>query len=332
MMGALTSVVDLANRYISQLGGIEEWRHRPILLDSVIPQLNEVFRARFIQIEKCHNLGASEENAKHIIHYTSLDTLISVLCDWKKNHKSFLRMYDTFHQNDPEEGRYFTRSINLTDAFKWLLEERASHAYVASFVVPADNEDQELGDEDNLQYWLAYGQQGTGCSIRFPVRHDRFQRVLYGKHNVNRALEMLDLQSICNCLEPLTGSTVQSFRGTARRMLSETVWRNLARIRYLYKDNAYRYEQECRLVSSELDLQEDDVHFDPVVKSASTHRFRHYHQHNDLKIDKLLATDSVITLGPLGQRPDNMKYYIKSLLNKGSLSGPKIEVSKIPYQ
>ena len=85
-------------------------------------------------------------------------------------------------------------------------------------------------------------------------------------------------------------------------------------------------------MSSELDVPEGDVHFDPVVQPASSHHFRHYYQHCDLKIDKLLATDSVITLGPLVQRPDNIKYYIKSLLKKRNLSGPKIEVSKIPYQ
>ena len=71
-------------------------------------------------------------------------------------------------------------------------------------------------------------------------RHNRFQRVLYGKQSVNRAMERLDLQSICNCLEPLTKSTVRSFRDAARRKLAETVWMKLARIRYLYKDEAYR--------------------------------------------------------------------------------------------
>ena len=331
-MNRLASVVDSSNRYISRLGNVEEWRHQPLLMDAVIPRLNDVFRARFVQIEECHDLGASEENAKEIIHYTSLDTLICLLHDWKKDQESFLRMYDSFHLNDPEEGRYFTSSVNLTDEFRWLMEERPSHAYVASFVIPEDNKDQELGDEDNLQYWLAYGQQGIGCSIRFPVRHNRFQRVLYGKQSVNRAMERLDLQSICNCLEPLTKSTVRSFRDAARRKLAETVWMKLARIRYLYKDEAYRYEQECRLVRSELDVPEGDVLFDPVGQPASSHRFRHYYHHDDLKIDSLLATDSVITLGPLVPRPDNMKYYITTLLKKGNLSGPKIEISKIPYQ
>ena len=63
-LSRLANVVDTSNHYITQLGNVEEWRHRPLLLDAVIPRLNELFRARFVQIEKCHDLGASEENAK----------------------------------------------------------------------------------------------------------------------------------------------------------------------------------------------------------------------------------------------------------------------------
>ena len=331
-MSVLANVVDLADRYVSQQGDADEWRHGPLLLDSVIPRLNDVFRARLIQIESSHDLGASEESPKDLIHYTSIDTLISIIRAWDQSKNSFLRMYDSFHLNDPEEGQYFTRSVSLTKEFRWHIEEKSSHAYIASFIVPKQNERQELGDEDNLQYWLAYGQRGTGCSIRFPVRHNRFRQVLYGKDKVIRALEILDLPSICNCLQPLTDSGVESFRDTARRMLSESVWENLERIRYLYKDEAYEYEQECRLVISELDVPEGEIRFDPVEQPASSHRFRHYYQHNDLRIGRLLATDSVITLGPLVPRPENMEYYIKSLLEERNLKGPKIVTSKIPYR
>ena len=103
-MDSLTSVVNRCDDYISTSGNVNEWRHPIILRDSVIPELNNAFRAKFDQIEGCHDLGASEENTKDIIHYTRLDTLITVLRDWGKDQKAFFRMYDSFHLNDPEEG------------------------------------------------------------------------------------------------------------------------------------------------------------------------------------------------------------------------------------
>ena len=231
-----------------------------------------------------------------------------------------------------KKGRLLTRKINLADETGWLREESVPHAYVASFVIPKDKNDQELGDEDNLIYWLAYGQQGAGCSIRFPIKHNRVKRVLYGKQNAKDAIRKLDLKGLCNCLDPLTNNAVQSFSVIARRDLAKTIWKNLARIAYLYKGDSYQYEQECRLVSSVIDVPGKNVNFDPLRLPSSSHSFRHYYLHDDLKIDQVLVTGSVITLGPLVPRPDNMVYYIDRLLKNGNLSGPRIEISKIPYQ
>ena len=141
-------------------------------------------------IDKFHDLG---EDATEIIHYTSLDVLVSVLRDKAEGEETFVRMYDSFHLNDPEEGQYLVRRIEPIDQSGWFQEKKNLHAYIASFVVPDDNKNQELRDEDNLKYWLAYGRRGLGCSIRFPVSHNRFRRVLYGQQNVTRTLERLDL-------------------------------------------------------------------------------------------------------------------------------------------
>ena len=74
------------------------------------------------------------------------------------------------------------------------------------------------------------------------------------------------------------------------------------------------------------------MYFESVGEADSSDRTRHYYQDDDLRMDRILVTDSIITLGPLVSRPHNMVYYINTLLQKAGLIGPSIEISKIPYQ
>ena len=192
--------------------------------------------------------------------------------------------------------------------------------------------DQELRDEDDLRYWRSYGNEGKGCSIRFPVRDIPFRRVLYGQEKVTRALDTLDLTSIWNVLEPLTTDRNERVGSAARDILSERIRRNITRILYLYKDDAYKYEQECRMVKAALEVAEGDIRFEPLDEVASPHTIRHYYQDSALRIDNILVTRSLITIGPLVPRPHNVMYYINTLLERAGLSGPKLKVSRIPYQ
>ena len=332
MMGRLATMVEEFPRRMDRVRDVREWRIRPVLQETVAHGLNEVFKAKFIEINRLHDLGTTKEKPKDIIHYTSLNMLISVLQDLGEGKKSFLRMNDSFHLNDPEEGQYLIRHISQRDQLTWFKERNISHAYVASFIIPDDCKGQQLGDEDDLKYWLAYGRRGRGCSIRFPVNNERFQRILYGQDNATHSAQMLELQSIWNLLNPLTGSQHRELRRTANEVLSEAMWNNLAQIGYLYKDDSYEYERECRLVRSVVDIPEGDVYFQPVEPRASPQSNRHYYQDNDLSMDRILITGSKITLGPLVPHPDSMVYYIETLLKKARLSGPRIEISKIPYQ
>ncbi len=329
MIDELTTAVASLNRYISQNRNVDEWYVRRLLRDIVVPRLDEVFREVFAEIDKFHDLG---KDAKEVIHYTSLDMLVSVLRDKAEEKEAFVRMNDSFHLNDPEEGQYLARRIEAIDQSGWFGEKKDLHAYIASFILPDEKKDQELRDEDNLKYWLAYGQQGKGCSIRFPVSHNRFRRVLYGQQKVTRTLKRLDLTSLWNSLKPLATNRNQEVSRTARDMLSELIRRNIARILYLYKDDAYKYEQECRMVRSVLEITDEDIFFEPLKERDSPHNIRHYYHDSDLSIDHILVTGSLITLGPLVPRPYNVMYYINTLLGKAHLRGPKVKISKIPYQ
>ena len=329
MMDGLASAVASLSSQISPEREVDGRELRLRLQHIVVPRVNDVFRAKFVEIDEFHNLG---EDATEVIHYTSLDMLVSVLRDKAEEKEAFVRMYDSYHLNDPEEGQYLVRRIEPIDQSGWFRENRNLHAYIASFVVPDDNKDQELRDEDNLKYWLAYGQRGRGCSIRFPVSRIPFRRVLYGQQQVTRTLGRLDLTSIWNCLNPLTNNQNQEVSGIAHSLLSEIMRNNIARILYLYKDDAYKYEQECRTVKSVLEIDDEDIRFERLERLASPDGIRHYYEDSDLSIDRILVTGSLITIGPLVPRPYNVMYYINTLLEKARLRGPSVEISKIPYQ
>ena len=325
MMDRLKAVVSL----ISHAKDLEEWQARRLLSETVAPLLDDLFQAKFVEVDRFHDLGKEE---REVIHYTSLDMLVSVLDDKVEGRDAFLRMGDSFHLNDPEEGQYLARRIEEAHGHGWFGEKKDLHAYIASFIIPDDKKDQELRDEDDLRYWRSYGNEGKGCSIRFPVRDIPFRRVLYGKDNVTRALDTLDLGSIWSALQPLTTDRNERVSSAAREILSERIRKNITRILYLYKDDAYKYEQECRMVKAALEVDEGDIRFEPLDQVASPHSIRHYYQDSALRIDNILVTRSLITIGPLVPRPHNVMYYINTLLERAGLSGPKVEVSRIPYQ
>ena len=112
-----------------------------------------------------------------------------------------------------------------------------------------------------------------------------FRRVLYGQQKVTRTLDMLDLSSIWDALQPLATNRNEEVSRIAKDVLSERIRRNISRILYLYKDDAYKYEQECRMVRSVLEIAEGDITFEPIDDLDSPHSIRHYYHDNSLRID-----------------------------------------------
>ena len=326
LTGALQAAVDLWSRLEATPNNAVSAEQRGYFIDeAVVPRINDIFRAKFTQIEALHNISSPGDEESYVVHYTGLDTLICILRDFVRDRKGFLRMYDSFHLNDPEEGLFLTHQSGLDIAES---ETKGSHAYVASFVIFDERDDREFGDEDNLTHWLAYGRGGRGCSIKIPVQHNRFRQVLYGQPDAQHTMDVLDISSILDCIKPLT-----DIRPAELKRIHQAIWANLERIRYLYKGEAYCYEHECRLVKSVIDVDlANEVTFEPEGQPGSSFRIRHYYENEDLRIDRILTTGSCITLGPLVSRPDNVSLYIRSLLNKAGLGGPEIKFSRVPYR
>ena len=293
---------------------------------NVIPALYDVFGG----IEKRHKIDPKfGEDIIDVIHYTSIGTLVSMLQQAEKNKQNAsLRLYDSVHFNDPDEGNYFYRDPNLPGKYDWLGEKKESHAYIASFVF---NPEKDMSD--NLVFWRTYGREGEGCSLKLRIPRDQLRKVLYGDCEVNSTWKDLGpvLDGLYPALYPLVNINEQVLKETIQKILAEATWKSLARLRYLYKSKAYEYEGECRFVTPELDANKDKICFEYQEQNNSP-RIRHYYEDDALKVENILTTGSLITLGPCVPHPYNMSYYIKSLLTKAELPGPAIKTSEIPYR
>lgn len=249
-----------------------------------------------------------------------------------------LRLYDSVHFNDPDEGNYFYRNLNLRKKYAWLGEKRESHAYIASFILP-DPKNKKRDMSDDLVFWRTYGKEGEGCSLKLRIPRDRLRKVLYGPNEVKCTGK--DLRPVLEAIHPLVSIRKPSLKKEVREKLVEVIWKSLEKICYLYKSEAYEYESECRFVIPELEIEivdKDKICFEDQEQNNSTPRIRHYYEDDALKVKNILTTGSLITLGPCVPYPynmsyyHNMSYYLGNLLRKAGLFGPEIKISEISYR
>ena len=150
-------------------------------------------------------------DVSHLVHYTTLGALTSMLGVVEAAHGKYrlatlvakgvakkhggsvgyLRLYDTFSSNDPNEGAFFVNSADAKDSFRrrykavWSLFENrsASPAYQTSLTYVRD-----ATEADNLVFWRTYGKDGTGCALAFPMtcfdEQDNLFRIRYGEGEV----------------------------------------------------------------------------------------------------------------------------------------------------
>ena len=259
---------------------------------------------------------------KYLIHYTSLDTLFSML---DRVNPDYLRLYDTIHTNDPTEGRFFRESLQTTarSVFdrlpRMILRPEPDYAYIASFVRAFG-----LAAADKLDYWLAYGRKGYGCSIAVPLSDFSTSlpilRVQYGRPATRRAGERL-----VSFLDRFP--TDSSSPGGIYRSLFQA----FGSIPYFHKPHSYRYEAECRLLVLPQEWRGEPT-FQLRTSSDGSPSVRHYLQHPDLRLQGIFFTGTVITLGPSISERENVRRTICSLLRHHRLSGPDVAFSRIPYR
>ena len=129
--------------------------------------------------------GPGSSSISHLVHYTGTDVVFKMLND--RAEEGGLRLYDTVHGNDPEEGTFLLLHWpDRENEGPWMWQESANgdsggdeglelkkqveqglypgHAYVLSFVPSTYDEK----NNDRIMFWREYGRQGAGCSLSIP--------------------------------------------------------------------------------------------------------------------------------------------------------------------
>ena len=284
----------------------------------------------------------------HFVHYTSIDAFANMLLSLVNGggKRACLRLYDSIHFNDPNEGRFL--SHELRDQLLWkygwppsgesLEKSRQFHSYIASFVGKKSFDEKFPGKkaEDHLLLWRAYGMDGKGCSLS--ISSDKLskeiRKVRYGDGACKKICEKLN-PILCE-LKPLfddeLGKTGKIAMKRSGKDIIGIVIDSLEPLRYSYKSDAFSYESECRRIYVDEGKSEQEICFDCERRNNAPARLRHYVEHDDLGIKKLLDSVSVITLGPCVEYKGNIRYCIESLLKRAGISGPIITDSEIEYR
>lgn len=302
----------------------------------VLPALSDVVSDEFMPLKERHLVGGGDDGKALVVHYTKVDTVIKMFRDYIEKERSYLRLYDTFHLNDPDEGKYLISRLDPTahEKLKALIEANAPCAYVSSFIIPDDSQQSKgVGARDNLVFWRTYGSEGMGCSIMVEAPAARLYKVKYGIDDVRRAADDIEgiRAGIMEAIKPIMDVASDENKKVLMKALSSTLSAELEDILYLYKSMAYSYENEARIIRTKGSIKavDDEICFED---NSGIQKIRHYYNDESLSASNLLTTDSVITLGPCVPDKENIAYYLEHLKEKSGLVGPKICQSKVSYR
>ena len=293
-------------------------------------------------------------DVSHLVHYTTLATLTSMLGVVKAAEEKYklatrvrtgvaepydgsvgyLRLYDTFSSNDPNEGGFFVKSADETGNFRntysavWSLfkDRSAAPAYQTSLTYVSD-----AAEADKLMFWRTYGREGTGCALAFPTVSFEGQGnlflVRYGKDAVARCLGVLS--ELLKEYSEVPGAP--DFPSMSVSELPKPLVNVLSPLVYLYKSEAYEYEKEVRIVIPFADL-ENGLYLQGQSATGMPVAWRHFAEVPSLHVRRLFMSESRIILGPTVESAANVQFVLEKLLLERELYGPKVEQSTISYR
>lgn len=273
----------------------------------------------------------------HLVHYTSLDVLFSILRSTDRTEHDptpGLRLYDTVHANDPEEGSFLPRHWPANPFWGWNLSDlddplsdrgqlaaARSPAYVLSFVQSTFQEPVN----DHLAFWKEYGNEGRGCSIAIPTQPllDLSglvpYRVKYDENGIPGLFQHLKETLLRPAAEFINDPHVAvDFRLSIERILLDS----MQPFRFLYKAQTYSHERECRVVLSnptDPETQQIDLVNDANPAIGGGTKLRHFPRDRVIPTDVLFDSDTEILLGPLVPVAFNVIVVLEKMLRRLSL-------------
>ena len=305
----------------------------------IVSPMREAIRDGLAQVKSRYLVGADDNALTAVVHYTRIQVVVGMFQAHIEGKPSYLRMYDTLHSNDPDEGKYLLERI--APIVREELGDISPCAYVTSFISPKP--ESEMGDDvdrvrDNLVFWRTYGNDGAGCSLTVRIPAGRLFKVSYGQKDAESAARNIQgvLASVKGALNPVLGipdedANVQSIKANLLGRLTSELVASDPTIFYLHKSGAYEYEREVRAIGTVPIIGRDQIEFEYSDDSGEID-VRHYYERDDLCATNLLTSHSVITIGPSVQNRESVAYYLEYLKRKSNLLGPRIVQSQVSYR
>ena len=314
------------------------------------PTYDEIEGALVDLRDECKSILQEKHNeeGQSLSHYTKFVALDSILKEGESNH---LRLYNVAYFNDPLEGAAFPAAL-VDGMCEWIygrkgeipheiaVEGKKFSVYACAF----------SARDDHLPLWIAYGNNGDGYNITgtipnhmkadeksgamqemhrsSPLVKDetaaekskdaliRVYKVQYGKEAEDTAQRLaLRLENLKSILEETDKEVTKTVKAVAKWILAD--------LRYLYKDEAFEWEEEYRIIRV---AEFNDKKMKPDDRTPP----RLY-----LETPPFLFAESggKVTVGPCVAKEAAPELYIRRQLTKnGWNKTTDIAHSKMPYR
>ena len=320
-----------------------------------VDELGKIANTLIDKIRSLLTINAQDlENSEEFGHYTKIETLTNHLIKTIKSgdasKPAYLRLTNSKQLNDPMEGRAVYDYLEIEDSSECY---QNSNVFLSSMTTISDS----------LPMWKEYAEESRGAFLQYDkkylqkiIEHEalEFVRIFY----LNNTRE--DDSDIVKKLNELK-RVIQELKDRhtkESKLIMTTIFKNLAKISYLFKVSDYEYESEFRILinfdDSEIErllnpkhLTDDRIKLEEIIslsggiglsenKESGYDDFRKY-IHLESKeegryalfvyINLLPLKYSKVILGPKVTDADYIAPYLK-------LANPDIEIesSKIPYR
>lgn len=202
------------------------------------------------------------ENSEEYGHYTKIETLTNHLIKTIKSGDSsepaYLRLTNSKQLNDPMEGRAI---------YDYLEIENSSDCYQSSNVFLSSM----TTISDSLPMWKEYAEESKGAFLQYDkkylqqiIEHDSLEFVRIFYLNSTRENDSDIIQKL-NDLKELIQELKARHTEESRKVQSN-IFKNLAKISYLFKVSDYEYESEYRILIN-FDDSEIEGRLNPKLKT-----------------------------------------------------------------
>lgn len=231
--------------------------------DIQVDELGEIGNTLIDEIRFHLTIKARDlENSEEYGHYTKIETLTNHLIKTIKSGDSsepaFLRLTNSKQLNDPMEGRAI---------YDYLEIENSSDCYQSSNVFLSSM----TTISDSLPMWKEYAEESKGAFLQYDkkylqqiIEHDSLEFVRIFYLNSTREDDSDIIQKL-NDLKELIQELKTRYTEESRKVQS-SIFKNLAKISYLFKVSDYEYESEYRILIN-FDDSEIEGRLNPKLKT-----------------------------------------------------------------